>query len=163
MNSNNSEIKLHIVLDNIRSAFNVGSIFRTADAVGGCKIHLCGITSPVDNPKLAKTALGATESVPSQYYNSTEDAVCELKDAGVKIVSVELTEDAKHFQEFTYPEPVALILGHERNGVSKTILDLSDDVVYIPMNGIKESLNVANSAAIIMYEAVRKNSNRMAR
>lgn len=150
-----SPIKLHIVLDNVRSAFNVGSIFRTADAIGGVKLHLCGLTTDIDNPKLDKTALGASSSVPSTHYPDPLDAIKQLKAEGIPIYAVELTDKAEHFQKVEYPSPVALVLGHERLGVSQQILEMADKHIYIPMHGIKESLNVANTAAIIMYEAVR--------
>lgn len=149
------KIRIHIVLDNIRSAFNVGSIFRTADAIGGCKIYLCGITPSIDNPKMYKTALGATESVPSSYYPDSLKAIEELKSASIPIYSVELTDNSEHFQKVTYPNPVAIVLGHERMGVNQLILDSSDKCIYIPMNGMKESLNVAIAGSVIMYECIR--------
>lgn len=147
--------RLHIVLDNIRSAFNVGSIFRTADAIGGVELHLCGLTTDIDNPKLDKTALGSTKSVPSTHYPNALEAVEKLKAQDIPIYALELTDSAEHFQKIDYPSPVALVLGHERLGVSEQILEIADKQIYIPMHGIKESLNVANTAAIIMYEAVR--------
>ncbi|WKZ31234.1 MAG: TrmH family RNA methyltransferase [Candidatus Dojkabacteria bacterium] len=154
--SRNSESKtLHIVLDNIRSAFNVGSVFRTADAIGNCQIYLCGITSTIDNPKIYKTALGATESVPSKHYPDSMMAISELKEANIPIFSVEITDGSQHFQEVEYPEEVALVLGHERLGVNQLIIDQSDKLIHIPMNGMKESLNVAIAGSVIMYEAVR--------
>lgn len=150
------EARVHIVLDNIRSAFNVGSFFRTADAVGGVKIYLCGITADIDNPKLYKTALGALETVPSWYFGNPMDAIELLKTQNIPIFSIELTKDAQHFQKIVYPTPVALVFGHEREGVSQPILDNSQKTVFIPMNGKKESLNVANTGAIMMYEAIRE-------
>lgn len=152
----NQSPRLYIVLDNIRSAFNVGSIFRTADAVGGCEILLCGITSKVDNPKLYKTALGAIDSVPSKYFADPMEAITYLESQSIPIYAVELTEQAEHFQKAKYPSPVAIVLGHELVGVSQPILDRCEKVVYIPMAGIKESLNVANAAGIVLYEAVRE-------
>lgn len=152
---NKSNAKLHIVLDNIRSAFNVGSIFRTADAVGNCKIYLCGITTDIDNPKLYKTALGATDTVPSMYFGDPMEALNLIQKSQIPIYSLELTDSAEHFQKLTYPKPLALILGHERLGVSQPFLDNSQKQIYIPMNGMKESLNVANAGAIAMYEIMR--------
>ena len=149
-------MKIHIVLDNIRSVFNVGSIFRTSDGAGSVeKIYLCGITSPIDNPKLEKTALGSTEMVNSEHYDTTEDAVEELRSMNIPVYAVELTEDAIHFQEFEYPEEFAIIFGHEKKGVSDSIVNMCDASIYIPMRGLKESLNVANTAGIILYEATR--------
>ena len=148
-------IRLHIVLDNIRSAFNVGSIFRTADAVGGCKLYLCGMTATPDNPKILKTALGSQISVPSVYFKNVLDAIEEIKKHNIPVFAVELSQQSEHFQTVKYPNPVALVFGHERNGVNNLILDRADKIVSIPMKGIKESLNVANSAGIVLYEAVR--------
>ncbi|HCC67782.1 TPA: RNA methyltransferase [Patescibacteria group bacterium] len=149
-------MKIHIVLDNIRSAFNVGSIFRSCDGVGSVeKIYLCGMTTDTDNPKLHKTALGAIDMIDSQYYDKTVKALEELKDQNIPIYAVELTDNAKHFQKFDYPKEFALIFGHEKQGISKKILDICDNVIYIPMRGMKKSLNVANAASIILYEVTR--------
>jgi len=150
-------MEIHIVLDNIRSAFNVGSIFRSADGAGSVKkIYLCGITTQIDNPKLDKTALGATEMIPSEYYDTTMEAIEELKEQGIPIYSVELTPDAQNFQDIKYPPKVALIFGHEKRGVDEEILKKVDKTVYIPMRGKKESLNVANCASIMLYEITRE-------
>ncbi|HBB64923.1 hypothetical protein A3K02_02715 [candidate division WS6 bacterium RIFOXYD1_FULL_33_8] len=150
-------MKIHIVLDNIRSAFNVGSIFRSADGAGSVKkIYLCGMTTEINNPKLDKTALGATEMIPSEHYDSTQEAIDELKEMGIPIYSVELTEDAKNFQSIKYPTELALIFGHEKRGVDQEILKRVDEKIYIPMRGKKESLNVANCASIILYEITRE-------
>ncbi|OGC44242.1 hypothetical protein A3J98_02970 [candidate division WS6 bacterium RIFOXYC1_FULL_33_10] len=150
-------MEIHIVLDNIRSAFNVGSIFRSADGAGSVKkIYLCGITTQIDNPKLDKTALGATEMIPSEYYDTTMEAIEELKEKGIPMYSVELTPDAQNFQDIKYPEKIALIFGHEKRGVDEEILKKVDKTVYIPMRGKKESLNVANCASIMLYEITRE-------
>jgi tRNA G18 (ribose-2'-O)-methylase SpoU len=149
-------MKIHIVLDNIRSAFNVGSIFRTADGAGSVeKIYLCGITSPIDNPKLEKTALGALEYIPSEHYGSTMEAIKDIQDENIPIFSIELDEKSEDFQKVKYPEEFAIVLGHEKKGVDKSILEISDKIISIPMRGKKESLNVANTAGIILYEATR--------
>ena len=149
-------MEIHIVLDNIRSAFNVGSMFRSADGAGSVKkIYLCGMTTDIDNPKLDKTALGATDMVPSQHYDTTLEAIEELKEKGISIYCVELTKDAQNFQKIEYPKKVALVFGHEKKGVDPEILKRADKIIYIPMRGRKESLNVANCASIILYEITR--------
>lgn len=149
-------MEIHIILDNIRSAFNVGSIFRSADGAGYVKkIYLCGITTDIDNPKLDKTALGATDMIPSDHYDSTDEAVDEVREMGIPIYAVELTDDALHFQKIEYPDKIALLFGHEKRGVDKDILNRVDKKIYIPMRGMKESLNVANCASIILYEITR--------
>lgn len=150
-------MEIHIVLDNIRSAFNVGSIFRSADGAGSVKkIYLCGMTTDIDNPKLDKTALGATEMIPSEHYDTTMEAIEEIKEKGIPIYSVELTDDAINFQQIEYPSKVALVFGHEKRGVDQDILNRADKKIYIPMRGKKESLNVANCASILLYEITRK-------
>ena len=149
-------MKIHIVLDNLRSAFNVGSIFRSSDGAGGVeKIYLCGITSPLDNPKLEKTALGSLEFINSEHYDTTLDAIEELKEQNIPIYSVELTDDSENFQEIEYPDELALVFGHEKKGIDKEILDISDKIISLPMRGKKKSLNVANTASIILYEVTR--------
>lgn len=150
-------MEIHIVLDNIRSAFNVGSIFRSADGAGSVKkIYLCGMTTDIDNPKLDKTALGATEMIPSEHYDTTLEAIEELRENGIPIYSVELTDDAENFQQIEYPNKIALVFGHEKRGVDQDILSRVDKKIYIPMRGKKESLNVANCASIILYEITRE-------
>jgi len=152
-------MKIHIVLDNIRSAFNVGSIFRTADGAGNVeKIYLCGITSTIDNPKLEKTALGALDFIDSEHYDTTMDAIEELKEQNIPIYSIELDNDSINFQDFKYPDEFAIVFGHEKKGVDPEILKVSDKILSIPMRGKKESLNVANTAGIILYEATRGNN-----
>jgi tRNA G18 (ribose-2'-O)-methylase SpoU len=149
-------MEIHIVLDNIRSAFNVGSIFRSADGAGSVeKIYLCGITADTDNPKLEKTALGALEMVDSEHYENTLDAIEEIKSKNIPVYAVELTDDAENFQSIEYPERVALVLGHEKRGVQEDILRMCDKKIMVPMRGYKESLNVANCASIVLYEMTR--------
>lgn len=149
-------MEIHIILDNIRSAFNVGSIFRSADGAGYVKkIYLCGITTEIDNPKLEKTALGATDMIPSEHYDTTLEAVEEIKEMGIPIFSIELTNDAFHFQKIEYPPKVAIVLGHEKRGINDEILNRSDKRIFIPMRGKKESLNVANCATVLLYEITK--------
>ena len=143
---------LVIVLDNIRSAFNVGSIFRTSDAVGASKLYLCGMSALPHNPKVVKTALGAEENVPWYGFDDTICAIKELKDDGYKIFGIELSENAVDYSKATYPSKIAIILGHERKGLSQDILALCDNQIYVPMRGKKESLNVAVCAGIIAYK-----------
>ncbi len=149
-------MKLYIVLDNIRSAYNVGSIFRSADGVGAAQILICGISPDKTHPKVFKTALGSTDTVQSTYFKSTDLALQYLKAKKVPIYAVELTEDAKHFQKIEYPQELAIVLGHETEGVQRHILDQCDMKIFVPMRGKKESLNVATVAGIVMYEVFRE-------
>ncbi len=147
---------LHLVLDNVRSAFNVGSAFRTGDAARVEKIHLCGITAYPPNKKLEKTALGATDSVPWQYHSQTIDAINQLKAEKIPICVVELTNRSVNFWEYDFPQPVALVFGHEVTGVSDKVLPLADSFIHLPMHGAKVTMNVATVLGITLFEAVRQ-------
>lgn len=143
-----------IVLDNVRSLNNVGSIFRTADAFLVEALWLCGITATPPHREIHKTALGATESVSWRYFASTAEAVRELKDAGYLIVSVEQAEGSVALDSFiTEPgKRYALVFGHEIRGVTEDVVDLSDACIEIPQYGTKHSFNVAVSAGIVLWE-----------
>jgi len=143
------------VLDNIRSAYNVGSFFRTADAAGGAMLHLCGITPYPPNPKLDKTALGALESVSWMRYATVTDAVSTLRLVGIPVFAVELTDTSVDYRSIPYPTPSAFVFGHELHGVNDFALNVADAIVHIPMQGKKSSLNVATVAGIIVFEALR--------
>ena len=149
----------HLLLDNIRSAHNVGSIFRTADGAGVEKIWLVGYTpTPTDRfgreqPEIKKTSLGASETVPWEHLDNEAvlEKMSELKKEEVEIVAVEQTLDAISIHDFTSPEKAVYILGNEIDGVSKPLLELADTVVEIPMLGQKESLNVSVVAGVALF------------
>lgn len=143
---------VHVVLDNLRSAFNVGSIFRTADAGAVSHLHLCGMTAHPPHRKLEKTALGAFDYVPWTYYERNVDAVEGLKTQGILTVAVEITDDAVPLAEFVWPQPVAIVLGNEVTGVAARVLKRCDAVVAIPMHGYKNSINVATAFGIVLYD-----------
>lgn len=145
-------LPVHVVLDNVRSAFNVGSIFRTADAAGVQCLHLCGITCWPPHAKLEKTSLGAHQYVRWRRHESALDALKELRAAGVTCVALETRPDARVLGEFPWPQPVALVLGHEVVGVSDEIIELCDFTMRIPMYGVKNSLNVASAFAVVVYD-----------
>lgn len=147
---------VYVVLDNIRSALNVGAIFRTCDATLVKKLYLCGITAYPPHNKIPKTAIGATDVVPWEYHKSTKDVIEKLKEEGVQIVSVELTANSKNYTEHKYEQPTAIIFGHEIHGVSEEILKMSDATVEIPMLGRANSLNVATTTGIVLYEILRQ-------
>jgi tRNA G18 (ribose-2'-O)-methylase SpoU len=152
---------IFLVLQNIRSLYNVGAIFRSADAFGVERIYLCGYTAaPVkcQMEKVAKTALGAEKSVPWEYHQQTTRLVKKLKEQGIAIVALEKTKNPirkLRLQSYQPKFPLALIVGNEKTGITKPVLKLADKIVYIPMQGIKESLNVAVAASIAMYELTR--------
>lgn len=145
--------KLYIICDNIRSLYNVGSIFRTSDALGVSKIYLCGYTGTPDNPRLQKTALGAEKAVSWEHHRQAWRVVDKLKKQGVKIVALELVKNKSiNIQKFKPKFPLALIVGHEVDGVNDNLLKRSDHIIHIPMQGIKESMNVATAFGIAVYE-----------
>ncbi|MDQ7823228.1 MAG: RNA methyltransferase [Candidatus Eremiobacteraeota bacterium] len=145
-----------VVLDNIRSAYNVGSIFRTADAARVEKLYLCGVTAYPPNDKLEKTALGAVDFVPWEYHGQTLALVRHLKDEGAAIVSLETAAGSIcHFQ-YRFPKPVFLVVGNEVDGVSREVLRLSDAIVEVPVWGMKNSINVAALFGIVIYELLRQ-------
>ena len=146
-----------IVLDNVRSHNNVGSVFRTADAFRIEKICLCGITSRPPHRDIQKTALGATESVEWCYYETTLEAVINLKEKGYRIIAIEQAEASINLQDvITEPgQKYALVFGHEVNGVDQIVLDQCDICVEIPQFGTKHSFNIAVSVGIVLWEMSR--------
>ncbi len=152
------KIPLIIVLDNIRSALNVGSVFRTADAFLIEKIYLCGITATPPNREINKTALGATQSVDWQYAESTLDLINSLKKDGYTVLAIEQVENAVMLQDLNIRPngKYALVFGHEMYGVDQQVVDMSDFAVEIPQFGTKHSLNISVSAGIVIWEVVRK-------
>lgn len=143
--------QLYIVLDNIRSAHNVGAIFRTADGAGVTKIFLCGITATPPHKEITKTALGTIDNVPWEYYEKTVDAIKALKEQGIQVIALEQTEQSVNFKEFKYNNAVTIVAGNEIDGVSPEVLDICDGIVDIPMRGVAKSLNVATSTGIMLY------------
>ncbi|MCS7176897.1 MAG: RNA methyltransferase [Candidatus Kapabacteria bacterium] len=145
-----------IVLDNIRSLYNVGSIFRTADAIRAQEVILCGYTPAPPRPEIEKTALGATESVPWRYVRSCKEAIQSLRSAGIRIFAVELTDTAFPYDGLTTADfPAAFVFGNEIVGIQPEVLQVCDAALAIPMYGVKHSLNVAVAAGIVLYEALR--------
>ncbi|MDT3366142.1 MAG: RNA methyltransferase [Bacteroidota bacterium] len=149
---------LVVVLDNIRSAHNVGSAFRSADAFGVDKVFLCGISAAPPSPEIHKTALGAEDSVPWEYCANTIDAVRRLKDEGYMVLSVEQTEHSlKLGRDFRRSpgQKLALIFGNEVDGVRQDVVDESDAALEIPQSGTKHSLNVSVAVGVVLWELVR--------
>ena len=149
-----------VVLDNIRSLYNTGSILRTADAAGVERVVLCGITPRPDQGSrqrraIAKTALGAEETVRWEYAEDVRTALTRLASDGYQIVVVETAPDAANVFEWTPTWPVCLVFGHERDGVSPDLAAHIETVIRIPMLGQKRSLNVATAAGVVLYELVR--------
>ena len=147
-----------VVLDNVRSALNVGSVFRTSDAFLVEGVCLCGITATPPNPEIHKTALGGEFSVAWKYFPNTMDAVNELKNAGFIVLSVEQAISSTMLPDLKLEigKQYALVLGNEVNGVDQDVIDASDGCIEIPQWGSKHSLNISVSAGIVLWDVVKK-------
>ncbi|MDR0940862.1 MAG: RNA methyltransferase [Bacteroidales bacterium] len=147
-----------VVLDNVRSAHNVGSIFRTSDAFLVEHLYLCGITCTPPNKEIQKTALGAQLSVAWSYAQSTEEQVIDLKRQGYTIIAVEQAQGSIMLQNFALPahKKIALIMGNEVFGVSNAVMDLCDVCIEIPQFGTKHSFNVAVTFGMVLWELYGK-------
>ena len=152
------KIPFTIVLDNVRSLHNIGSVFRTADAFRLEAVYLCGITATPPHREIHKTALGATESVTWEYREETRAAISELKEKGYLIYAVEQTEGALLLDqvEISAGKKSALIFGHEIRGVDQQVVDMSDQCIEIPQYGTKHSLNISVAAGIVIWELFRR-------
>lgn len=147
---------IYLVLDNVIDTYNIGSMFRLADAIAAEKLYICGESEYPPNSRIHKAAVGTEEWVPWVRYQSVPDAIKELKAKGVQIVVVE--QDPRSIPYTLLPVrlqfPVAIVVGHETTGVSKEVLDLADIIIELPMFGVNKSLNVWGTAAIISYKAI---------
>lgn len=164
------KLPLIVVLDNVRSMYNVGSVFRTADAFRVEAIYLCGITSCPPSAEIHKTALGAEDSVDWKYFKNTEDAVRELHEQGYFVWSVEQVEGSTKLGKDNLDLSItptrkgyAVILGNEVKGVQQSVVDMSDGCLEIPQFGTKHSLNVSITAGIVIWEFARHASSRFAK
>lgn len=151
-----------VVLHNIRSAYNVGSIFRTADGAGVTKIFLCGYTpAPTDRfgrvvDEIIKTSLGATESVPWEHVSDIEICIKKLHVSSTRVIAVEQHPRAVSYTAFSYEGDCAFVFGNEIDGVPAEVCEGADAVVHIPMHGMKESLNVSVAAGVVLFHAQQK-------
>jgi len=155
------KVPIIIILDNVRSAHNVGSIFRTSDAFLIEKIMLCGICPVPPKSEIRKTALGATESVEWEYYKDITDCIKVLTEKDYKIISIEQVENATDLNNHSIEKShkIALVFGNEVNGVSEEIIQQSDNVIEIPQYGTKHSFNVSVSVGIVLWDLSRKYAN----
>ena len=147
-----------IVLDNIRSLNNIGSVFRTADAFLVEAVYLCGICAQPPQKEITKTALGATETVKWVYFEDTLDAVAQLKSKGYQVIAVEQAEHAVMLDRYQINsnEHIAIIFGNEVKGVQQKVVNASDTVLEIPQAGTKHSFNIAVSAGIVLWDLYSK-------
>jgi 23S rRNA (guanosine2251-2'-O)-methyltransferase len=144
------------VLDNLRRAFNVGSIFRTSEAARIQELLLCGITPYPPNEKLDRTALGTVHRVAWRHCLSTREAVAGLQARGVPVWACEVARQAVSLRRLALPRPVALVFGHETSGVSPEVLQMVDGVLEVPLYGRKNSLNVATTFGVVVFETLRQ-------
>ena len=147
------KLPVYVILNSIRSSYNVGSIFRTSDGAMIKKLYLCGYTPHPPKKEILKTALGSTESVDWEFVEDAKEIVAKLKAEGVKICALEQTHNSRvHYSVENNEFPIALIVGNEVSGVSQELIDLCDFSVEIPQHGIKQSLNAAVAYGISIFE-----------
>lgn len=149
---------LYVILNDIRSLSNIGSFFRTGDALNVEKIYLCGITATPPHREIHKTALGATDTVAWEYRASIDELVQELKNQGIRVCSIEQAEKTTLLQDVAGlpKEPYALVFGNEVNGVDQSVIDASDYIIEIPQFGTKHSFNVSVCAGIVLWEFAKR-------
>ncbi|GJQ63328.1 MAG: rRNA methyltransferase [Melioribacteraceae bacterium] len=151
-----NRLPVYVVADNIRSSYNVGSLFRTSDGAQIEKLYLCGYTPAPPKKEILKTALGATDSVPWEKVDNAVDIVKKLKSEGVKICSLELTDSSiPHYTVKPDIFPLCLVIGNEISGVNSELVELSDFTMEIPQYGIKQSLNVSVAYGISIFDLRR--------
>jgi tRNA G18 (ribose-2'-O)-methylase SpoU len=149
---------VYIILDNVLDTYNIGAIFRLADAVAAEKVILCGGTETPPNHRIKKASINTTEWVDWQYFADAKTAIENLKSqiSNLKIYAVEQDERSVPYDKVEYSFPIALVVGHETDGVSKEVLDLCDGIVEIPMWGVNTSLNVMVSLGIVLFEVMKR-------
>jgi 23S rRNA (guanosine2251-2'-O)-methyltransferase len=147
---------IYLILDNVLDTYNIGSIFRLADASGVKKIYLCGGSETPPNPRIKKASINTTEWVEWEYAETALEAVSRIKnqESGIKVIAIEQAKNSVAYNSFGYQEPLALVVGHESEGVSQEVLDICDGVVELPMYGVNVSLNVMVSLGIVLYHAL---------
>jgi len=150
------KVPLVVVLNNIRSLYNVGSIFRTSDGVGVTKLYLCGITGIPPSSKITKTALDAEKTVPWEYGKNAVEVIVKLRSEGYEIVLLEQTAHSLPYHEYIPTKPVCLVLGNEISGICDSLLPVCDRAIEIEMAGLKNSLNVTVAFGIIAYHLRRQ-------
>ena len=149
---------IYIILDNVLDTYNIGAIFRLADAVAAEKVIICGESEIPPHTRIKKASINTTEWVTWSYASTAVEAIHELKsqNSKVKIVAVEQSSESVPYDKFDYSFPIALVVGHESNGVSPEVLKMADGIVELPMFGVNKSLNVMVSLGIVLYRVVEK-------
>lgn len=149
---------IYIVLDNVLDTYNIGAIFRLADAVSATKVILCAGSETPPNTRIKRASINTTEWVDWSYYPSAKEAIedLRLKIKDLQVVSVELDKRAVAYDKVEYNFPIAIVVGHETDGVSEEVIKTSDHIVELPMYGVNISLNVMVSLGIVLYEVVKR-------
>jgi 23S rRNA (guanosine2251-2'-O)-methyltransferase len=149
---------IYIILDNVMDTYNIGSVFRLADAVAAEKVILCGETERPPHTRIKKASINTTEWVTWEYFPTTTEAIKKLKTENpeLRIVAVEQDTKSLSYDKVEYKLPIALIVGHESAGVSREVLDMCDQIVEIPMWGVNKSLNVMVSLGIVLFEVMKE-------
>ncbi len=152
------KLPIVVVLDNIRSLNNIGSVFRSSDALRVEKIYLCGITAQPPHRDIHKTALGAEEAVPWAYVENTYELIKELKAEGFAVYAIEQTDSSRMLHQFSFPKErkTALVFGNEVKGVQQKVVDLCEGCIEIPQEGTKHSLNISVSVGMTLWEFYRQ-------
>lgn len=154
--------EIYIILDNVLDTYNIGSIFRLADAVAAKKIYICGESEIPPNHRIKKASINTTEVVDWSYKESAIEAIKELRtmNSKLQVIAVEQTATSIPYDKFEYKLPIALVVGHESDGVSKEVLEIADTVVELPMFGVNKSLNVMVSLGIVLYQVIESASDK---
>ncbi len=145
-----------VVLDNLRSAFNVGAIFRTAECGRVERLYTCGITAHPPDERVVRTSMGTTEFVPHSHVDTTVEAIEQARGKGTRVVALETTSASRGLYDPWAKEPVCLLLGNEAMGLGGDVLELADEIVEIPLLGYKNSLNVSVSFGVVLFEILRQ-------
>lgn len=151
----NKRQEIYFIVENVYDTYNVGGLFRLADALNVAKVYLCGETEIPPNHKIVKASIGTYKIVPWEYKSSAKEAIKELKKNKVQVIAVEQAQGSIDYRKANYSLPLALIVGNETSGVTEETLKLCDQIVEIPMLGVNTSLNVIVSAAIVGYQVVK--------
>ncbi len=151
---------IYIILDNVLDTYNVGAIFRLADAIAAKGLYLCGHTETPPNSRIKKASINTTEWVEWQHFDDAKSAILHLKSyiLNLKVIAIEQSSKSIPYTDANYEFPIALVVGNETHGVSKEVLKVADQIVELPMFGVNVSLNVMVSLAIVLYESINKNS-----
>ena len=157
--SRTNKNELYIILDNVLDTYNVGAVFRLADAVAAKKIFLCGYTETPPNTRITKASINTVDLTEWEHYEKAEDAIKDLRLAikDIKIISIELDKKSVDYIKADYSFPIALIIGNETHGISKEVMDASDTIVELPMLGVNVSINTMVSLAIVLYKTLELN------